>query len=73
MTPRQIQLVGFALVLMGSILVMETSWVYVLLAIAGAGLMIRASMIKCRQCGVAVGYPPHMLLPGKCRNCGAPY
>jgi hypothetical protein len=73
MTPRQIQLAGFALVLVGSILAMETSWVSLLLAITGAGLMIRATMIKCRECGAAVGRAPHLLLPRKCRNCGAFY
>ena len=73
MTPRQIQLAGFALVLVGSILAMETSWVSLLLAITGAGLMIRDTMIKCRECGAAVGRAPHLLLPRKCRNCGAFY
>ena len=73
MTPRQIQLAGFALVLVGSILVIETSWVCLLLAITGAGLMIRASMMKCRQCGTAVRHTPHLLLPRKCRNCGTFY
>jgi hypothetical protein len=52
---------------------METSWVSLLLAITGAGLMIRATMIKCRECGAAVGRAPHLLLPRKCRNCGAFY
>jgi hypothetical protein len=73
MTPRQIQLAGFALILVGSILVMEASWVCLLLAITGAGLMIGATMIKCWQCGVAVGRPPHLLLPAKCHKCGALY
>jgi hypothetical protein len=73
MTPRQIQLAGFALVLVGSILAMETSWVCLMLAITGAGLMIRVTMIECRECGAAVGHTPHLLLPRKCRNCGAFY
>ena len=73
MTPRQIQLAGFALALMGSVLVMEISWAALLLVVAGCGLMIRATMIKCHQCGAAVGHSPHMLLPRKCRVCGALY
>jgi hypothetical protein len=73
MTPRQIQLAGFALALVGSILVMEISWGCLLLAITGAGLVIRATMIKCRQCGAEVGHTPLLLLPRKCRDCGAFY
>ena len=38
MTPRRIQLAGFALILLGSILVMEISWAGLLLVVAGVGL-----------------------------------